>query len=76
MVWNKIWVHKVAHENVHEKLDSVEIECYTSHLRDTTLTRPKYWYVRDQSPLISALSEVVVSKLSWPLMVTYGAQLQ
>lgn len=35
MVWNKIWVHKVAHENVHEKLDSIEIKGYTSHLRDS-----------------------------------------
>ena len=60
-----IWLHKVTHENVHEKLDSIEIEVYTSHLSDPThLTRPKYAeYVRLQSPLISALSDVVVSKL-------------
>jgi hypothetical protein len=34
MTWNKIWLHKVTHENVHEKLDSVEIEGYKYHLSD------------------------------------------
>jgi hypothetical protein len=73
-------VHGVTHENVHEKLDSIEVEGYTSHLSDLThLTRPKYaGYVRVQSPLISALSDVVVSYLTyvWLLIVTYGAQQQ
>jgi hypothetical protein len=65
MAWNKIWVHKATHENVHEKLDSIEVEGYTSYLSDPThLTRPKHaGYVPLQSPLISALSDVVVSKL-------------
>ena len=58
-------MHKVTYENVHEKLDSVEVEGYTSYLSDPThLIIPKYaGYVRVQSPLISALSDVVVSKL-------------
>jgi hypothetical protein len=65
MRWNKIWLHKVTHENVHEKLDSIEIEGYPSRLSDPAhLTRPKYaGYVQLQSPLISAFSDVVVSKL-------------
>lgn len=55
---------KATHENVHEKLDSIEVEGYTSYLSDPTLTRPKYaGYVPLQSPLINALSDVVVSKL-------------
>jgi hypothetical protein len=52
---------KVTHENVHEKLDSIEIERYTYLSDPTHLTRPKYaGNVRLQSPLISALSDVVV----------------
>lgn len=63
MAWNKIWLDKVTHENVHEKLDSIEVERYTYLSDPTHLTRPKYaGYVRLQSPLISALSDVVVSK--------------
>ena len=65
MAWNKIWVHKVTHENVHEEFDSIKVEGYTSHLSDPThLTKPKYEGCAPlQSPLISALSDVVVSEL-------------
>jgi len=64
MTMEQIWVHKVTHENVHEKLDGIEVEGCTSHLSDQThLARPAYvGYVPVQSPLISALSDVVVSK--------------
>ncbi len=81
MRWNKIRVDKVTHEYVHEKLDSIEIEGYTSRLGDPNhLMRPKYaGDVRLQSPLISALSDVVVSKLSkfvCMFVAAYGAQKQ
>jgi len=80
MTWDKIRVDKVTHENIHEKLDGIKIEGYTSHLSDPArLTRPMYaGNVRVQSPLISALSDVVVvskpSKLVRLLVMTYGAQ--
>lgn len=64
MAWDK---HALTHENVHEKLDGIEIEGCTSHLSDPShLTRPVYaGDVQLKSPLTSALSDIaVVSKPS------------
>jgi hypothetical protein len=64
MAWDK---HTLTHENVHEKLDGIEIEGCTSHLSDPShLTRPVYaGDVQLKSPLTSALSDIaVVSKPS------------
>jgi hypothetical protein len=69
---NKTWCTKVTHENVHEKLDSIEVECYTSHLSDQTQLNSQHAvYIQDQSPLTSAVSDIDVSKpikFVWLLM--------
>lgn len=71
--------HKVTHENIDEKFDGIQIERYTSHLSDPTHLQVSVCrYVRLQSPLTSAFSEIVIvskqSAFARLFVVTYGAQ--